>query len=214
MIGGRHLGRAGQPDIRFDITLDGQPLSSFAVAPDPGFFLRTVHLPAGSLNGNGRYAELRVSAQSTDGVIRQVNASVEQFDVQSADRLVYGFDTGWYQLEYDDAAKQFWRWTGPWARLRLHQTGRQLTLRLAGPSPLEYLTKAPTITVRAGDRVLGTLVPTEDFVMEVRVPADALAQASGLLTLETDLTFVPDDRLHNGDRRPLGLRIFAASLVE
>ena len=42
--------------------------------------------------------------------------------------------------------------------------------------------------------------------------ADALARSQGELTLETDTTFVPDDREHNGDRRPLGLRMFEVSL--
>ena len=176
--------------------------------------IRTLRLPAGSLTGAGRYAELHVSARSADGVIRQVGASLEQFDVQSANRPVYGFDTGWYQLEYDSTAQRFWRWMGPWARLRVHGSGQPLMLRLTGPSPLEYLEKTPNITVRAGDRVLGRLAPKSDFSMEVTVPPDVLRGTDGVVTIETDLTFVPDDRLHNGDRRPLGLRIFEAAISQ
>jgi hypothetical protein len=211
MMGGRNLGRVGEPDVRFETRLDGLVLDVWAVAPDPGFFLRTVSLPAGMLSGGG-YAELTVAAQSSDGVIRTVNAAIEQFDIQSADRPVFGFDAGWYQLEWDAAAKKLWRWTGPWARLRVHHADHDLSLRLAGDSPLKYLDSVPSLTLRAGDRVLGRLVPSDQFVWDVPVPADALARSQGELTLETDTTFVPDDREHNGDRRPLGLRMFEVSL--
>ena len=39
------------------------------------------------------------------------------------------------------------------------------------------------------------------------LPARTLEEAGGLLVLETDETFVPDDRSRNGDHRRLGLRI-------
>jgi hypothetical protein len=212
MIGGRNLGRVGEPDVRLEVTLDGRMVDSWTVAPDPGYFLRTAHLPAGMLAGAGAYAELTVAAHASDGAIRRANAAIEQFDIQSVDRPVYGFDTGWYHLEWDAAAKKHWRWTGPWARLRVYHANRDLTLRLVGDSPLKYLNGAPSVTLRAGDRVLGRLVPSDEFVWSVPVPADALASSQGELTLETDATFVPDERLHNGDRRPLGLRMFEVSL--
>jgi hypothetical protein len=212
VMGGRNLGRVGEPDVRFAIRLEGRVLDVWTVAPDPGFFLRTVTLPAGLLDGAGNYAELTVTAHPSDGVIRSVNAAIEQFDVQSADRPVFGFGDGWYHPEYDAAANKLWRWTGPWARLRVHHGDHDLTLRLAGDSPLKYLDSVPSLTLRAGDRMLGRLVPSDQFVWDVPVPADALNRSEGELTLETDITFVPDERLHNGDRRPLGLRIFDVSL--
>jgi hypothetical protein len=42
----------------------------------------------------------------------------------------------------------------------------------------------------------------------VTVPADALAAADGMLTIETDQSFVPHERSGSPDRRTLGLRIF------
>jgi hypothetical protein len=208
MIGGRNLGQCGEPDVRFEATIDGRALESWIVAPDPGFFLRPINLPAGSLKGRGDYAEVRVSARAADGVTRRAAAAIEQFDVQSVSKSLFGFDTGWYQLEFDPEAKKLWRWTGPWAALRVHDGGRDLMLRLTGDSPLKYLDRTPTVTLRAGDHVLTRLKPRDDFSMEALIPAEALSRANGVITLESDVTFVPDDRLHNGDRRPLGLRIF------
>jgi hypothetical protein len=94
----------------------------------------------------------------------------------------------------------------------VRHAGRDLTLRISGDSPLKYVERIPTVTVRAGDRVLGRFAPAESFVFDVFVPADALDRADGEILIESDVTFVPDDRLHNGDVRPLGLRIFDVSL--
>jgi hypothetical protein len=212
ILGGRNLGRPGEPDVRFEAAIDGRPIASWTVAPEPGFFLRVIDLPGGTLEGSDRYAALTISAQPSDGVIRHVNAAIEQFDVQSTTRPVFGFGDGWYQLEFDPKARRLWRWTGPWAALRVNHAGRDLTLRISGDSPLNYLDRVPNITVRAGDRVLGQLAPAASFVVEVPVPADAVERAHGEILIESDVTFVPDDRLHNGDRRPLGLRIFDVSL--
>lgn len=213
MIGGRNLGRPGEPDVRFEMAMDGRPIAAWTVAPEPGFFLKTIDLPGGALEGGDRYATLTISARSADGVIRAVNAAIEQFDVQSITRPVYGFDTGWYQLEFDPKARKLWRWTGPWAAVRVHHAGRNLTLRITGDSPLKYIDQVPNVTVRAGDRVLGRFSPAENFVFEVDVPTDAIDRASGEILIESDVTFVPDDRLHNGDVRRLGLRIFDVSLT-
>lgn len=212
MIGGRHLGECGQPDVRFDVSLDGRRVASWIVAPDPGFFLQTIDLPAGALHGAGRYGEVRIAAASADGVSRNVRSAIEQFDVQSADRPVFGFDRGWYALEYNLLEKRLWRWTGPWATVRVHNSGRDLTLRLAGDSPLKYVDAPPQVTVRAGAAILGRFRPSDEYDYRLKVPADALAAAGNVLTIETDRIFVPDERFHNGDGRPLGLRIFEVAV--
>lgn len=214
MIGGRNLGQPGEPDVRFEATLDGRSIGSWTVAPQPGFFLKTLELPAGALEGEGRYATLTVAARPSDGVIRQVNAAMEQFEIQSITRPVYGFDTGWYQLEFDPHARKLWRWTGPWAALRVHNAGRDLRLRLTGDSPLKYVDRVPTVTVRSGTHVLAQFSPDREFVWDVPVPAAALSSIQGEIIIESDVTFVPDDLMHNGDRRPLGLRIFDVSLTD
>jgi hypothetical protein len=47
----------------------------------------------------------------------------------------------------------------------------------------------------------------------VRVAREQLAACGGRISIETDRTFVPDERDHNGDRRRLGLRVFSVRTV-
>lgn len=212
LIGGRHLGPAAAPAARFAATLDGQPLASWIVDPAPGFFLQTIQLPRGSLGGRDGYAELGITATPADGSRAPLRASVEQFDVQGATVPLWGFDAGWFEQEYDPTAARLWRWTGRQAILRIHSGGRDVTIRIAGDSPLKYFDRPPAVTLRAGPIVLGRFAPTADFVFHAQATADALSKAGDSLVLETDLTFVPHDRLQNGDRRSLGLRIFDVSV--
>jgi hypothetical protein len=64
------------------------------------------------------------------------------------------------------------------------------------------------VIVRAGNQVLATASPGDDFELVVKVPAPILAAAGGMITIETDKTFVPHDRTGVADMRILGLRIF------
>jgi Protein O-mannosyl-transferase TMEM260-like len=52
MIGGRNLGAASDPLVRFTLLIDGRPIDSWEAKPDPGFFLRSLTLPAGALEAH------------------------------------------------------------------------------------------------------------------------------------------------------------------
>jgi len=67
--------------------------------------------------------------------------------------------------------------------------------------------------VKAGNVVLATAAPGADFELRVAVPAAVLSQADGMLTIETDKTFVPSERTRSGDHRRLGLRIFTFTVT-
>ena len=115
---------------------------------------------------------------------------------------------GWNELEYSDQMQRRWYWTTGRAETFVNSGGRDVTLTLAGESPLRYFDGAPNVTVRAGSQVLATAQPSSDFNLTVKVPAAALAAADGMITIETDRTFVPNERSGSPDRRTLGLRIF------
>lgn len=88
-----------------------------------------------------------------------------------------------------------------------------LTLTLRGESPLRYFDRAPLVRIMVGTRVIHTFSPESDFTEQVALPAE-LDWTGGVarVRIETDLTFVPDERDHNGDRRRLGLRIYGATV--
>jgi hypothetical protein len=56
IVGGRNLAGPSDPAARITLAIDGRTIDEWEVAP--GFFLRTVELPAGALAGEGRFAAL------------------------------------------------------------------------------------------------------------------------------------------------------------
>jgi hypothetical protein len=115
---------------------------------------------------------------------------------------------GWNEVEYSDQMQRRWRWTTARAETFVNAAGRDLSMRLTGESPLRYFDTPPRVTVRAGSQVLATATPSDDFELNVKIPATALAASDGMLTIETDQSFVPHERSGSPDRRTLGLRIF------
>ena len=212
LVGGRNLGGPGDPAVRVDMTLEGRPVDSSIVRPAPGFFLRLIPLPDGSLAGSGRYARLTVSAVPADAGSPAVRVAIEQFDLQNQDQVVFGYAEGWHELEYDPTSGQLWRWTDESADIRVHGGGQALVLRVIGESPLRDFSRPSGLAIRAGGAPLGRHQASSAFSFEVTVPEHALEQAGGILTLDTDQTFVPDERSQNGDKRRLGLRIYSLTL--
>jgi len=207
MIGGRHLG--GDPPVSLVVSLDERPLTTIEVRP--GFFLDFVNVPAAALAGDGRYAKLTVRAQSPGGGTDAITSpvAIEQFDLQSPDRVQYGFDEGWYEPEYNPRTAQSWRWMSERAVVRVHPTDRAVVIRLTGESPLRYFDQAPRIRVSAGDRVLSEITPTADFTTEVAIPADALAAANGRIVITSDRGFVAGEKEGTADRRRLAIRVYS-----
>ena len=84
------------------------------------------------------------------------------------------------------------------------------TLHLEGESPLKYFSRASTLTVRIGRRIVLSRVLNADFSLDVPM-ADPLEREP--IVLETDQVFSPADRSRrSADRRHLGLRIFKAEI--
>jgi hypothetical protein len=213
MIGGRHLG--GDPPVNLHIGLDDRPLSTIVVRP--GFFLDFVTVPAAALAGEGRYAKLTISARVPGGSTGPATpwdgstppVAVEQFNLQSPDRVQYGFDEGWYEPEYNPRTAQSWRWMSERAVVRVHHAGRAIVMRLTGESPLRYFDDAPRIRVTVGDRTISEFTPERDFTTEVSIPADALAAANGRVVVTSDQGFVAGEEEGTADRRRLALRVYS-----
>ena len=204
MIGGRNLG-AG-PEARVIVSVDDRPLATLGVPA--GFFLRFVSVPPGALAGEGHYARLTVRAEAP-GEGGAPPVAIEQFNLQAADRLQFGFDDGWYEPEYNPQTAQSWRWMSERAVIHVRAASRGTsTLRVRGESPLRYFSTPPRLSVRVGDRVLAEVAPTGDFLTEVAIPNDALAAADGRVVLTSDRAFVAGEKEGTADRRRLAFRIY------
>jgi hypothetical protein len=208
MIGGRHLG--GDPPVTIAAHIDDRPIASLEVRP--GYFLEMLTLPAGALDGAGRYAKLTVTARAANAATPPV--AIEQFDLQPQDRIVFGVDQGWYEPEFNPSTARSWRWMSDRAVVRVRHAGGAVRVRIAGESPLHYFDRPPLVRIGVGDRVLAESRPDADFAIEAVVPADLLAANDGRVTLTSDLTFVPGEREGTADRRRLALKIYTLTVED
>jgi len=218
LIGGRNLDPSAHVAVMMTITIDDREVGSVNVPPYPGFFLTLLPLPAGTLTGPGRYAPLRVDTARRGlpdaRIAERPDVAIEQFNLQPTDRVLWGFDIGWHEQEFNPATGRLWRWTSERAETIVHHAAKDLVLTVAGESPLRYFDRAARLTVRAGDRVLAQQDLSTDFELNVHVPSAALDAARDRLILEADETFVPADRSTSPDRRRLGLRIWKFEMAE
>ena len=211
LVGGRHLGRAGDPDARFRLAIDGRPIREWTAGA--GFFLHLWVLQPGALAGAGSTVPLTIVSEAADGSRREVPTAIEQFDLQPKDAVVFGFGRGWHEAEYSADVGRPWRWASDRARLLIHDVGADLAVTVRGESPLRYFDEAPRITLEAAGQVLGEATPADDFTLRARVPAGALRASGGVVELATTRSFVPGDADGSGDRRRLGLRVYDLSVV-
>lgn len=203
MVGGRNLSAAG-PAARIVVAIDGRTVDATTVAP--GFFLRMLTLPAGSLDGSSVYAPITVSAD-------QPMVAIEQFDVQSADRLVFGFGDGWHEREYNPTTGRQWHWTSDRATLRVHGVHRPLVLRLVGDPPSVMFSKPSLVKISAGGHEVASETLFARFDLQVRIPAELVADDDSTITIETDQVVVPGEQNpRSPDRRRLGLQVFECDL--
>lgn len=208
LVGGRNLGGAEDPAVRFGLAIDGRAIESWEAAPDPGFFVRVVRLPAGALLGEGPWAELTLAAVAVSGE-QPVPAAIEQFDLQSAGVTMWAYGDGFHEPELDNSRALSWRWMSERAVIEVPQTAGDVTLVLRGESPLTYFDTPSTLEARVGDARLGRVELSGDFTLRFGVRAQRLASSGGQIVLTTSQSFSPAERGRSGDRRRLGLRLYA-----
>jgi len=158
------------------------------------------------LAGAGPFGRLVASYKKEDGQPDSVRLT--QLMIAPPQAVFFIRHAGWNEVEYSDELQRHWSWTTGSAETFVNSGGRDVTLTLSGESPLRYFDAPPHVRVRAGSQVLANAQPASDFEMKVKVPAAALAAANGMVTIETDKTFVPFEQSGSPDRRTLGLRIF------
>jgi hypothetical protein len=209
MIGGRDLAAPASAPSALALTIDGRTVDSWDVDPavSPNF-LRVVALSGGvAPEGAGAYATLQVSARALTPGAPTPPVAIRQFDVQTAPTLMYGFGAGWHEEEVDAQAGTRWRWTSDRSILQVVPP-QAVEVRLRGESPRKYFDTAPRVRLLAGEREIAVLRPEADFDWRVKVPADAITDAHGALTIETDRVYLPGKVEGTSDQRRLGLRLF------
>ncbi len=207
VVGGRHLGDPGEPDAECELAIDGVLIDRWRLSVGERNFLRFVELPQGLPAGATAYARLTITARAASATGR-AEVAIRQFDVQPASRLVYGFGEGWHEEEYAVETGLRWRWTSERSVLRLKGPPQAVRLTLRGESPLKYVDRVPTVTVAAGDRIVGTFKPAADFEWSVVIPAEAWQASAGAVAIATDRIYLPGPAEGTNDTRHLGLRLY------
>ncbi|MEO5742405.1 MAG: DUF2723 domain-containing protein [Vicinamibacterales bacterium] len=209
VVGGESTEAAGGKPAHVSVGIGDRVIDEWDVAAGARFFKRIL-LEPGTLAGDGLFTRLVVSYKGSDGQPEHVRLT--QLMVASPQTVFHVEHDGWNESEYSDEMQRRWRWTTARAETFVNAAGRDLTLTIAGESPLRYFDTAPHVTVRAGNQALATAQPSSDFILNVKVPAAALAASDGMLTIATDQSFVPHERSGSPDRRTLGLRIFELTI--
>jgi hypothetical protein len=200
VVGGRNFDASRRPRL----TLSGPSPRSWPLAP--GSFAEIVRLPFIEVDASApEYVHVTLSASPPARV------AIEQFDASAA-RAVVAFGPGWHEPEYDPASGRQWRWLSDRGELSYLTAAGDWKLVIEGERPDKYYRRASRVLVHTGDRVLADLRTSDDFTLEVPVPAAFDRPAS--LFVETDQTHVPAESRwrRSADRRILGLRIFRCEL--
>lgn len=206
IVGGRHLGAAGDPDVEIEATLGRRTLDAWT--SPAGFFVRRIELPAGALRGAEGYVPIEITARPADGSGRGVKVGLEQFDLQSSLVPMFAYESGWQEPEYDPRIARAWRWLSEKAVLWVRPVGRDVTLRIEAESTRKYYDAPATIVVRVGGRELARIGTAQDVAQEVVIPAALLAGASGRVDLECDKWFTPA----GPDQRHLAVRVYSVAV--
>jgi hypothetical protein len=207
IVGGRHLGAAGDPAAEITVAIDDRILAQWSV--EPGFFVRRIEVPAGALARPDRYVRMRVTSRVVENRGGDARVALEQFDLQGAGVPMFAMEEGWHEPEYNPLTAVAWRWMSDRAVVWVRPTGRDVTLELLGESPLRYHDTAPLVHVRAGDSPVTDFRPDTDFNRSIALPASALAAAGGRVVVTSDQSFVPAERDGSPDRRRLAVRMYS-----
>ena len=220
VVGGRNLGGPGAPVVRFALRLGDRVVDSWDVAPNPGFFVRSMTIDGSAVAPGGSELEaFVVTAAAGDGAVGQVPTAIEQFGLQPLDAVQFAFAEGWHEDEFQPRTGLRWRWSSGESWLQVWPVDRDVRIRLAAESPLKTFDEAPIVKLTAGARELARATPGDAFAIDVIVPADVLRAANGRIVLRSSRTFVPADNVsagdpRRGDRRALGLRVFEAAVTD
>lgn len=208
MIGGRHLGGPADPPVRVIVAIADTPVATLEVRA--GFFLHFEPLAAGLVAGQG-YAPLTVRAEAAaPGPVPRV--AIEQFNVQAAGVVQFGFGDGWHEPELDARTARHWRWMSEAASLRVHPSRRDVIVRIEGENPLRYYDESPRLWLTAGGRTMAEMRPDRDFAFEASIPASVLDAAGGTVVLHASSSFIAGEREGTADRRRLALRIYSVDI--
>jgi hypothetical protein len=115
---------------------------------------------------------------------------------------------GWHEPEFNPQLGRPWRWMSDRAVVWVRPTGQDVTLTVAGESPLRYFDRPSVVQISLGGREVARFSASTDFSESVTLPAASIQDAQGQVEIRADQSFVPAERGAGPDRRRLALRLY------
>ncbi len=125
-----------------------------------------------------------------------------------APEIVY--EKGFYPAEKDDKAGTSWRWMGSEGVIKVKNTKKDMTLKIAGNVPMDRFPQPPAISVSLNGEELEKFNATVGLMEKVyAIPAAKLGgNEYAELKVTTSKTFVPKDSIKGAtDPRSLGFSL-------
>lgn len=120
------------------------------------------------------------------------------------------YEKGFYPMEKDDKAGTSWRWMGGEGGIKVKNTKKDMTLKIAGNVPMDRFPQPPTISVSLNGEELEKFNATAGLMEKTfSVPAAKLGSNDyAELKITTSKTFVPKDVIKGAtDPRSLGFSL-------
>lgn len=120
------------------------------------------------------------------------------------------YEKGFYPLEKDDKAGLSWRWMGTEGIVKVKNTKKDMTLKIAGNVPMERFPQPPTLAVLINGEELEKFDAAAGLMEKTfTVPAAKLGSGDyAEVKITTSKTFVPKDVVKGAtDPRTLGFSL-------
>jgi hypothetical protein len=209
VVGGRHVGGLSDPPVRVIIEVNGHAVSTvFANAQDRRY-VAAVHLRADQLAGDTPYATVTIRSTSLSAPAAVVPVTVEQFDYQPEEGVLFALAGGWHEPEQEPGTGLTWRWASRRATVRVHRRpGTTVELTLSGDVPTMSRARSAQIRVISGGRELDAFAGAPAFLRRVEVPSAPSDACDVEILIESTFSFVPYEEGESADRRELAFRAF------
>lgn len=209
-VGGRHVGHSNAPPVRIVIEVDGRAVSTVFANAQHRQYVAIVHLHPDQLSGAGTYATATIRSAPLTATDEPVPVTVEHFDYQPTEGMLFAFGSGWHEPELQTATGQTWRWASRRATLFVHrQPGTAVELKMSGGLPPMRRGKMQRLTVTSAGLVLDTFVTRSAFSRHIILPDATSADACDVeITFESSAWMTPADEDRSADRRELAFRVF------
>jgi len=138
---------------------------------------------------------------------------VRQDDQGGVPVFVEGFEEREVSLTAENPFLQSWQWMHKRGVVAFGNPHGPATLHLRALSPVDFLEdRTQTVTIKVGDRVVGTYQPKDSapYLVRFEIPGDDLGDGDWVdFTVEVDKTFVPAQVEEGSDDiRELGLQVY------